>query len=428
MSICLIGLNHKTAPIDVREQLAITHVDLPAALADFQQQFNHAGLLILSTCNRVELLASHISAKDLIQWLSSYHQINHSLEPYCYCYENEHAIEHAMQVACGIDSLVLGEPQILGQFKQAYQMSKTAGVLDSDLELACQHIFNAAKAVRHETAIGHCPVSVAFSAIKLAHKTIEDIPEHHVLLVGAGETAKLICKHLQALGVHRLTIVNRTLEKAELLSQKFTAHARPLSALPHLVSQADIIITATNSPRPLITEDMIQQPLHQRGILMIDLSVPRNIAPTINAYDFVNLHCVDDLKMLIQNNTLQRSQAATQANAMIEQFIQDYQDKLKMRHASGIISSLHAYATSLRDEALEKALKQLEIGMPAEAVLKQFANTLTNQFTHHPSIALKTASIEGDYSMLTAANRLFTLTTSNPPLRKRVGDKKESDA
>lgn len=407
MSICLIGLNHKTAPIEIRESVAFTEASLPAALRSLQTELNIPGAVILSTCNRVEILCSHAKPAQVIRWLLQFHQVNNRVANHCYAYEGNAAIKHAMQVASGIDSLVLGEPQILGQFKQAYQTSDEAGLLDPKLRHACEHIFAAAKAVRYETAISHCPVSVAFSAIKLAQQTMADMPEHSVLLIGAGETANLLCKHLQSMQVNSLTIANRTLASAQQLAKQYDAQAATLTQLPELLSKADIVISATNSDAPLITHAMLAKLDRKQTLLMIDLAVPRDIDPTVAELDYVTLQCVDDIQQLIQNNTLQRSQAATQANAMIETFVMAYQRKRKARAADGTICSIRQHAESLRDAELDKALKQLAAGADPETVLRQFAHSLTNKFTHKPSINLQSAGAEDNDLLLTAAEKLF---------------------
>ena len=408
MSICLAGLNHKTAPVDIRESIAFTESTLPVALQDLQDNLNISGALILSTCNRVEILCSNATKRDIIDWLKAFHNVTDNIENHLYHYQDETAVEHAMKVASGIDSLVMGEPQILGQFKRAYQISDDSGLIDSTLRAACQHVFTAAKAVRHETAISHCPVSVAFSAVKLAHQALAEIPENNVLLIGAGETAKLLCKHLQSMDVNNLTIVNRTLAKAEKLATEFDASAQPLSELSRLLPEADIVISATGSEQPIISIDMLENVKRNHNILMIDLAVPRDIEPAIGDLNHVTLHCVDDIKTLIQKNTLQRSHAAIQANTMIEQFVLTYQDKLKTQAASGTICSIRSHAEMLRDEELAKALKQLKMGMDPELVLQQFANALTNKFTHRPSVNLQSASIAGNEEMLAIAQQLFS--------------------
>ena len=360
MSLCLVGLNHKTAPVDIRESIAFTESTLSVALQDLRQHLNISGALILSTCNRVEILCSNVTAQDIINWLKTFHTITGHIENHLYHYHNEKAVEHAMRVASGIDSLVLGEPQILGQFKQAYQTSDALGLIDPVLRTACQSVFTAAKAVRHETAISHCPVSVAFSAVKLARQSLVDISEHTAVLIGAGETVKLLCKHLQSLNIDNLIIVNRTLAKAEKLAAEFNASAVPLSKLHDVLPKANIVISATGSEHPLITMNLLKTIKYRQNTLMIDLAVPRDIEPVIGELDHVTLYCIDDIKTLIQKNTLQRSHAAIQANTMIEQCVLAYQNKLKAQIASGTICSIRSHAEMLRDEELAKAFKAIK--------------------------------------------------------------------
>ncbi len=407
MSITLIGINHKTAPIEIREQFAFTENQLSDALLDLQAKLNLHGALILSTCNRIEIICSNTDSTSIINWLLSYRCVNWHGE--FYCYQNEHAVEHAMKVASGIDSLVLGEPQILGQFKKAYHTSDQLNLIDTELRIACEHVFSATKTLRHKTAIGHCPISIAFSAVKLAQENIHDLSKRHVLLVGSGDTVALLCKHLSLLEIHSLTIINRTLTKAQQLAKQFNATALPLTALSDILPQSDIVISATDSTQPIIHSEMLMNHLNNRNTLMIDLGVPRNIDPAVAKLDGVILHCVDDIQSLITKNTLQRSHAAKQANEMINKFVTDYQHKLKVQATSDVICSMRNYAQVLRDEELNRSLKKLAQGLAPEVVLKEFAYALTNKLTHQPSINLKMASIKENTALLAAARQLFSV-------------------
>lgn len=408
MHITLIGINHKTTPLAIREQLAITDNVLNHALSDLQTRLNVSGAIILSTCNRVEVICTHTDKDTIIDWLLSYHHIN-AWQGEFYCYQDEAAVRHAIKVAAGIDSLVLGEPQILGQFKQAYHASDQLGLINTTLRNACEHVFCTAKAIRHKTAIGHCPVSVAFSAVKLVQQKMQDLSQQQVLLIGAGDTAKLLCRHLRSLQIGSLTIVNRTLSKAQQLAKQFNATAQPLAALNDILTQMDIVISAANSDQPIIHTNMLLKRADQHPIAMIDLGVPRNIDPTVAELDHVVLHCVDDIQLLLSKNTLQRSHAAMQAEDIIAQSITQYQQKLKVRAISHTICSLRSHTEKLRDQALAQSLEELAKGLDPKIVLQKLANRLTNKFTHQPCVNLQTAGIEENTALLAAARQLFSI-------------------
>lgn len=403
MSICLVGLSHKTAPLDVRAQFAIAQENMAVTLTQLKHHTKAPGVMIISTCNRVEFICSHTTAESIIDWLALKH--DHELINQLYCHHNAHAMAHAMSVSSGMDSLVLGEPQILGQFKEAYQTSKALGMLDSTLEQACQQVFHTAKMIRHETGLGQCPVSIASIASRIAKSHCQDFCCQRIVIVGAGDTAKLLCQHLTTLGAKNITIANRSWANAEVLAAEFKGKAALLTDLPALLKNADIVITATESHDYLIKSDMINADQHPG--LMIDLSAPRNIDPAITEIFDIDCHCIDDLQNQISANTTKRKQALQLANKMIQDAAQAYQEALSSLNARDAICALRNHAESIRNQVLEQARQQLHAGTPVELVLEQLANRLTNKLLHNPSTHLKHAATSGNHDALQLIEKLY---------------------
>lgn len=415
MSLLAIGLNHKTAPVDVREHLTFGPDIIVAALRNLTEKEGIGEAVILSTCNRTELYCktSHHTASDIGRWMSEFHGLDPaSVNPYLYTHTDEDAVSHLLGVSSGLDSLVLGEPQILGQVKSAYQTASDAGTTGKLLQRLFQHTFSAAKQVRTDTAIGSSPVSVAFAAVTLAKQIFSDTSSQTALLIGAGETIELTARHLHQQGIHRIIVANRTLEKAHELASQFDGFAIALTEIPSHLPEADIVISSTASPLPVLGKGTVESALKQRKhqpIFMVDIAVPRDIEPEVGNLEDIYLYTVDDLQEVIQDNLRSRQEAAEQAKEIIEQQTQEFMSWLRSLDAVDLIMDYRNQAEQTRDEVLQRAQRMLENGKSADEALNFLARTLTNKLLHVPSSQLREASSNGDTSILEAANALFQI-------------------
>ena len=418
MSLLAIGLNHKTAPVDVREHLTFGPDIIVAALRNLTEKEGIGEAVILSTCNRTELYCktSHHTASDIGRWMSEFHGLDPaSVNPYLYTHTDADAVSHLLGVSSGLDSLVLGEPQILGQVKSAYQTASDAGTTGKLLQRLFQHTFSAAKQVRTDTAIGSSPVSVAFAAVTLAKQIFSDTSSQTALLIGAGETIELTARHLHQQGIKRIIVANRTLEKAHELASQFDGFAIALTEIPSHLPEADIVISSTASPLPVLGKGTVESALKQRKhqpIFMVDIAVPRDIEPEVGNLEDIYLYTVDDLQEVIQDNLRSRQEAAEQAKEIIEQQTQEFMSWLRSLDAVDLIMDYRHQAEQTRDEVLQRAQRMLENGKSADEALNFLARTLTNKLLHVPSSQLREASSNGDTSILEAANALFQI---HPP-------------
>lgn len=410
MTLLALGINHKTAPIDLRERVIFSPDTLNQALGSLLAQPLVQGSVVLSTCNRTELYLSVEQQADLqdalVRWLCDYHQLNpdeirHSL----YWYLGDAAVIHLMRVASGLDSQVLGEPQILGQVKKAFAESRRGHGLSLDLERLFQKSFSVAKRVRTETAIGSHAVSVAFAACMLARQIFESLAEVTVLLVGAGETTELVARHLHQHKVKRLLIANRTREQAQRLADKMHSDIISLSLveIDSQLEQADIIITSTASTLPIIGKEMIERALKQRGyqpMLLVDIAVPRDIAPEVSQLANAYLYTVDDLQTILDKNLEQRKKAAVLAETIVAQESLDFMGWLRSQSAVEIIRDYRTQADILRADFEARALAALRLGADPEVVVKEMFHKLTNRLIHMPTKSLEHAAREGDIQRL----------------------------
>jgi glutamyl-tRNA reductase len=410
-----VGLNHKTAPVHIRERLAFGPDIVVAALRGLREQAGVDESVILSTCNRTEIYCAgdEESCNRVSDWMCSFHGLEHDeVSPYLYTHCGDDAIEHLMKVACGIDSLVLGEPQILGQVKDAWQTSRSANACGKLLDRLFQHTFSVAKQVRTDTAIGNSPVSVAFAAVSLAKQIFADLEEQTALLIGAGETVELAARHLHQQGIGRIIIANRTVEKARKVAEQFEGFAIGLPEITTHLAEADVVISSTASPLPILGKGMVESALKVRRhkpVFMVDIAVPRDIETEVGNLDDIYLYTVDDLQEVIQDNMQSRQQAAEQALEIIEQQVIEYNNWLRSLDAVSLIQSFRSQAEKERDAILERALNQLGNGKDPEEVLQFLAHTLTNRLLHTPSAQMREASTSGQTELLEAANRLFNL-------------------
>ena len=413
MSLQIFGISHKTAPIDVRERLAIGPEQLPLALRELTQLDDVDEALILSTCNRTELYceAGHDAARHPLDWLVRFNRVDDDLvRAHSYTLSEMPAVRHALKVACGLDSMVLGEPQILGQLKQAYRVATGEGTAGRKLHRLFQFSFSVAKQVRTETAIGENPVSVAYAASKLAHQIHGDLKDKTALLIGAGETIELVANHLRAAGIQRMMIANRTFARARELGASVDGHAIAFEDIPKHLPVADIIVSSTASREPIISKSAVELALtarNQRSIFIVDLAVPRDVDTAAGDLEAVYLYSVDDLNHVVQENAKSRELAAKQAEAIIDVQAQNYLEWLQGDSAVRAINDIRAAADEVRSETLAQAQRRLAAGDDPEQVLDVLANRLVSRLLHRPLSELRAAGADGDDELIDHAQRLL---------------------
>jgi glutamyl-tRNA reductase len=414
MTLLAFGINHNTASLDIRERVAFAPEQMEEALVEVCRQAGADEVAILSTCNRTEIYAYSQQPSSLVMdWLASYHRLAVlDLQACHYCYQGEEAIRHMMTVACGLDSLVLGEPQILGQMKSAYAVASAAGTTGTHLHSAFQQVFTIAKRVRTETAIGENPVSVAYAAVSLAQQIFSNLKEDTALLIGAGETIELVARHLHEQGVRKLLVANRTLGRARELAEQFNAEAILLADIPEFLHKADIVISSTASQLPLLGKGAVESALKKRKhkpMFMVDIAVPRDIEAEVGELDDVYLYTVDDLREVIDENLRSRQDAAEKADKIVATGVQAYVRELRALSSVSTIKAYRRKAEQIRDQELDRALKTLEKGADPEAVLMQLARGLTNKLLHAPTSKLKQASASGREDVIGLTQELFDL-------------------
>ncbi|MGH8610771.1 MAG: glutamyl-tRNA reductase [Gammaproteobacteria bacterium] len=415
MSLFVFGVNCKTAPVEIREKVALAPADLDQALHELTRDEQTNEALILSTCNRTEVycdLASTDCSRH-IQWLLDRCGDNRQqLRPFIFSYPQEKAVQHLLRVACGLDSLVLGEPQILGQLKLAYQSALSAGSAGKLLGRLFQYSFSVAKQVRTNTGIGNHPVSVALAAVRLAQQIFSDLSQHTALLIGAGDNIELVAQHLRSNRLGRMLIANRSLDRAKSLAAEVHAQAIALQAVPELLSETDIVIASTASPLPILGKGAIERAIKirkHRPMFLLDLAVPRDIEPEVSVLDDVYLYTIDDLKGVIEENLHFRHLAARQADEMIAKEVQRFMHWLHSLDAVLTIRALRSKNEALREQTVEQARRQLAKGLDPSLVLDQLSKTLTNKLTHAPTESLRRASAQGRSEVLQIAQELFDL-------------------
>lgn len=419
MAIITLGLNHQTAPISVRERLAVPQDFVINTLRRLRELQGIEEAAILSTCNRTEFYCdvSDHSADTLVDWIAREQRVKREdFQRYLYTHRDSSTIRHMFRVASGLDSMVLGEPQILGQMKSAYQVATEAGTIGKTLGKLFQHTFSAAKKVRTDTAIGNSPVSVAFAAIRLAQRIFEDLSQQTAILIGAGETIELTARHLTESRIGELIIANRTYDRAHLLAQQFKGFAISLSELPQHLARADIVVSSTGSPLPILGKGSVESAIKARRhkpMFMVDLAVPRDIEPEVANLRDVYLYTVDDLRNTIEENMRSREEAAKQAEEIIDIEVSHFLNWLRAQGATSTIRELRAQAEQWRDEALVKALKDLNRGQDPQQTLEVLAMQLTNKLTHLPSTQLKHAGTHERHDLIAAARELFQLKDPN---------------
>ncbi len=412
MAFNILGINHRTAPVALREKVAFSEERLLAALRTLREEVGVAEVVILSTCNRTELYwAGSASGAELSKWLERHHGNNLDLASSLYVHQEQRAVEHAFSVASGLDSMVLGEAQILGQLKDAYRVAQEAGSTGPALNKLFQAAFSAAKRVRSETRIGENAVSIASATVSLARRVYSELSAQTVLLVGAGDMNALVARHFISAGVKRMVIANRTLGRAQALAAELKAHAVGLEDLNKELVQADIVIACTASPEPLVTKNATEAAIRarrRRPIFMVDLAVPRDIDPRVADLEDVYLFSIDDLQQLIDENLQQREVAAGGARLLIDEEVARFLTESRAQDAGPAIRALRQHADVIRVQTLEQARRLLAAGKSADEVLDYLANTLTNRLLHSPTQALRQAAELADSALAEAVTRLLT--------------------
>ncbi len=420
MTLYALGLNHHTAPLDIRERV-VFHVErLGEALAEAKQRFG-AEAAILSTCNRTELYlsaagdggAQEEARAGAAQWIASYHGVDPvELARYLYTLPREHAVRHAFRVASGLDSMVLGEPQILGQMKDAARSAEAAGTLGTVLNKLFQRSFAVAKEVRSTTQLGANSVSMAAAAVKLAARIFPSLKDQKVLLVGAGEMIELCATHLAAQGPERITVANRTLERGQALAHRFNGRAIELRELAGQLHEYDVVVSCTASSLPILGKGMVERALkarRRRPMFMVDLAVPRDIEPEVAELDDVFLYTIDDLQEIVQANLDARRSAVDQAEAIVETQVVQFMHWLQTRASVPLIRQLRDQAEDARQHEVERAMRLLARGDDPRQVLEALSQGLTNKLIHAPTEALKEATGEERRTLAETIARLFRL-------------------
>ena len=396
MQLYVIGVNHTTAPIQIREHVAFDSEHLGSALRELTSS-GASEAAILSTCNRTELYCSTDDPQKALAWLSQYHHLEKdAIAPYIYTLPNDEAVKHAFRVASGLDSMVLGEPQILGQFKQSVKIAQDAGTLGTLLHKLFQRTFEVAKEVRTNTDIGANSISMAAAAVKLAQRIFGDIREQKVLFIGAGEMIELCADHFAAQKPKSMTIANRSIERGSNLAEKITlqgiqSQAILLNDLPAYFAEFDIVVTSTASQLPIIGLGMVETAIktrRHRPIFMVDLAVPRDIESEVAELDDVFLYTVDDLAQVVSDGIENRQIAAVEAESIVDGRVENFMQWFKKRDAVPTIKALRDQVEAMRKAEIDKALKQLQKGENAEKTLEALSVALTNKFLHAPSHAL----------------------------------------
>ncbi|MEW5754996.1 MAG: glutamyl-tRNA reductase [Pseudomonadota bacterium] len=415
MPIVAFGINHKTAPVEIREKVSFPPDRIDEALKDLLTCPAVSEAAIVSTCNRTELYCGleNLDTEQLVVWLSNFHGLEaDAIRPYIYVHENGEGVRHILRVASGLDSLILGEPQILGQIKDAFNNASCSGTVGRTLGRLFQHTFNVAKQVRTDTAIGSSPVSVAFAAVSLAKQIFSDFESHTALLIGAGETIELVARHLHETGLGRMIIANRTVERAHSLAQEFGGYAIALEEIPAHLAEADIVISSTASPLPILGKGAVETAIKKRKrkpMLMVDIAVPRDIESQVSELEDVYLYTVDDLQEIIQEGLKSRQEAAKQAEEIIDAQVGHFMGWLRSLDSVDTIRQFREKSMAIQQQELDKALAKLQNGSKPEQVLQQLAHSLTNKLIHAPTTQMRQAGQDGRAEVLLLARELFEL-------------------
>jgi len=412
------GLNHKTAPLEVREKVA-----MPASLQDSWLQrladlpaIHEAA--VLSTCNRTEIYCDTDDPDSLVPWIAQENHLHlEQLSPYFYMHHGHNGIRHTLRVASGLDSMMLGEPQILGQMKQAYQQACRAGTVKTNLRSVFEYVFSASKRIRTSSGIGTNPVSIAYAAVQLIGQMFTDFSSLKVFLIGSGETATLVAKYLHKEGVRQFTVASRTRENAVILAEVFAGAALAIGDIPQHLPQADIVISATACPLPFISKSLVETAMEKRAqkpMFFLDLAVPRDIEADVGELDAVRLYNIDDLQFMIDKGMSERRSAARQAEQLIESELDNYIRWHRSLRAKDVICDYRNQMQSLAQQELQRAIGKLTSGSCQHSVLSEFCDRLVNKLVHNPTAGLKQAAWDNREDLLDLVHYLFITPTNQP--------------
>jgi len=413
MPLLITGISHHTATLEIREKIAVTRLDYAARLKELLEFDGVEEAVIVSTCNRTEIYSvGPIQSRDQVRlWLQAKGNLSDAdMTQHCYVSERERAVHHLFRVAGGLESLVLGESQIVGQLKDSWQMANEAGGVGKVLDRLFQHAFATGKRIRSKTHIGDHPVSVAYTTVMLAKQIFGDLNSKTVILVGAGEMVELCGRHLHDKGLSSLIIANRSIERAAELAEQFGGLAVLLDDLPGVLHKADILISSTASLEPVIQAASVKAALKQRRnqpMFLVDIAVPRDIHPDVAKLGNVYLYTIDDLQKVVDKNLSKRSEAAEAASGDVDESVDEFMRWLNSARAVVYLQNLHKHARKNSDELVSKALRKIKAGQDPEQVVTQLANTLTKRILHLPSTRIRQAAEEQDDELLKVANRLF---------------------
>jgi glutamyl-tRNA reductase len=412
MPLKILGLNHNTAPVEIREQVVYAGEDVGRALQAVHGLAGVDEVLLLSTCNRTEfyVICDDAGRDHIAAWLHGDRRLAAALGEALFEKSDDDAIRHIFRVACGLDSMVLGEPQVLGQLKDAYRAAETGGTLGTQLSRLFQHSFSAAKKVRTDTEIGASPVSVAYAAVSLAQQFFAGFRQHTAVLVGAGDTIELVARHLRRKGIGRLFVANRNVERARVLAQEVGGYALPLSEIDGTLPEADILITSTASPTSVITAAAMREAIRlrrRRPIFAVDIAVPRDIEPEVAQLDDVYLYTIDDLDKVILEGQGNREAAAVDANRILDDEIARYLSMERSKQAAPVITALREQGEAMRAEVLAQARRRLAGGADQDEVLEYATAALMKKLLHTPSVRLREAGEASDEGTIAVARGLF---------------------
>ncbi len=415
MTLLTLGLNHTTAPLAIRETVAFPPEQCPVALRDLLALHDIEEGAILSTCNRTEIytVARPDDEQRLRYWLCDQRGLDAAgMAPHFYVYRDRDSVRHALRVAAGLDSMILGETQILGQMKDAFRQAQAANSAGPLLTRLFEHSFAVAKSVRSETDIGANPVSVAYAGVSLARRIFSDFSEQTAMFIGAGDTIELTARHLADTGLRRMVFANRSLDRAQALASQYQGYAIPLTDVGAHLAEADILVASTAAPDYVVTLAQFRDALKKRRrkpMFVLDLAVPRDVEPATGELEDVYLYTVDDLQGVIRDNIRSRQQAALIADDMIDERIDEYLAWLESRRAVDTINAVRSQATQERDAVIARARRMLANGQAADEVVEYVANTLTNKLVHNPTRSLRRARGEEQKSLLDSVRKLFDI-------------------
>ncbi|OGT49730.1 MAG: glutamyl-tRNA reductase [Gammaproteobacteria bacterium RIFCSPHIGHO2_12_FULL_41_15] len=410
MTLHVIGINHKTTPVSLRERLAIPAEAMATVLTHLLTHSRLQEAVIISTCNRFEIYTAGESDICLAKWLADLQNINISeIGQHAYHYKDSAAIRHLTRVASGLDSMILGEPQIFGQIKQAFQLSEKAGAIGPCFQQLFPAIFTLCKQIRNETDIGRYPISTAYTVLKIADEKT-NLRQSSVLFIGAGDIIRLAAMHFAKAHCQNRIIANRSLENAKKIADAINAKAITIEEIPNVLADCDIIVTATASPLPILKKCMLETAMQLRQnkpMLLLDLAVPRDIEPEAAKINHITLYNIDDLQKSSEKNLIERQRAAIEAEAMIDIEVQKIICELRIADASHIIREFREFVHTIRDEELTDALNALKNGKEPAVIMAALAHNLTNKTLHHPTIKLRQAAYDGHADVLKAAKKLL---------------------